>query len=713
MTATPPTPPLPASRAPKAPAETRAGRRHLAPLLGALLTLVAMAAAGQDGLPLSDEHRKWLEEEVIYIISARERDAFQKLQSEAERAAFIAAFWQRRDPEPLTPENEFRIEHYERIAHANSRLSGETAIPGWMTDRGRTYIQLGPPDERETFAAVPGLYPAELWFYLQRDEFLLPPLYILFFREYAAGPYIQFHHLLHEPEELMPAQSFSIGESRAEAFETLQEISPQLAHASITMRADRGVTASLLQPEMEQLQTQTLLSDIARAPHRTLDTGWVNGADAARGLVESEYLFNFVPSTGIARVLPGPRPGSWFTHYAIEIEPQHFTLAREEDGNEYFTRFEVQGEVTAADGEVVHDFAATPFLRLSESELQGVGARPFAYRGMFPLIEGAFRFRLILKNQARTEYTVFEDDITVPAGTGSFLSRPSLLHGLPDETPGAYGTWATGAARLLPNARGIAAVGTVITAAVSATGHDRVAFRVSRWSAAEEEPATEPALLEEEVAVADGLAVWPARTGGWDSGRYRITARAGDRERTATFDLNARGRVAIPWGLTDSFNAEAPGAIPAALAEQWLRAANHDRARTLFETALAEDPNLARARLVLGRFALDDGRPRDAARLLEPALAQHPDDVRILRVLGDAHRESGNASRAAELYERSLPHQAPDPALLNALAWSLATAGETARAIPYLEQSLNLHPEQPEIRELLASLRSQGSPGGP
>ena len=692
-------------------------------LLAAFLLSVPLAvpltAAGQDRFPLSDEHQKWIEDEVVYIISDREQDAFEKLQSEAEREAFIAAFWRRRDPEPLTPENEYRTEHYRRIDHANLRLGGETAMPGWLTDRGRIYIQLGEPEERETFASIPGLYQTELWFYLAREEQLLPPIYVLFFREYNAGPFIQFNHVIHQPEELLPAQSFSVGESRAEAFVTLQEISPQLAHASITMRADRGVTASLVQPEMEILQTQTLLSDINRAPYRLLDTGWVTGGEAGRGLVESEYLFNFVPSAGLARVLPGvlpsvlpgPAASPFFVHYAIEIEPQHFTLAREEDGNDYFTRFEVTGEITTPEGEVVHDFVVTPFLRLTESQLQDVGARPFTYRGVFPLIPGEFRFRLIFKNDARTEYTVFEDDLRVPDREPT-LSRPWLLHAPPQsaEEP-ELRAWLAGDAQLVPNGRGVVAVGTLLRAVASAIGHERVVFRVIPWNAADESGAMGSPLLEEEVAVQGGLALWQAPTTGWDSGRYLLSVSADDKPRMVTFDLNARSRVAVPWGLSDSPDTKSPGAVSAALGEQWLRVGDHERGRAMFEAALAENPNLGRVRLALGRFALDDGDPRAAVRLLEPALAQAPEDAMVLRVLGDAHRESGNHTRAAELYERSLALQAADPALLNALAWSLAATGENARAIPYLEQSLTLFPEQPDVRELLAALRSGPSPG--
>ena len=680
-------------------------------LLAAFLLAVPLTAAGQDRFPLSDEHQKWIEEEVVYIISDREKDAFERLHSGAEREAFVAAFWQRRDPERLTPQNEFRTEHYRRIDFANLRLGGETAIPGWMTDRGRIYIQLGEPEERETFSSVPGLYQTELWFYLQRDEYLLPPIYVLFFREYNAGPFIQFNHLIHQPEELLPAQSFTVGESRAEAFVTLQEISPQLAHASITMRADRGVTASLVQPEMETLQTQMLMSDINRAPYRLLDTGWVTGAEAGRGLVESEYLFNFVPSAGLARVLPGPAANSFFVHYAIEIEPQHFTLAREERGTDYFTRFEVTGEVITPEGEVVHDFVVTPFLRLTESQLQDVGARPFTYRGVFPLIPGEFRFRLIFKNDARTEYTVFEDDLRVPDREPT-LSRPWLLHAPPQSVEELdLRAWLAGDAQLVPNGRGVVALGTPLRAVASAIGHERVVFRVIPWNAADESGATGSPILEEEVAVRGGLALWQAPTAGWDSGRYLLSVGTDDKPRMVTFDLNARSRVAVPWGFSDSPDTESRGAVSAALGEQWLRAGDHERARAMFEAALSENPNLGRVRLALGRFALDDGETRTAVRLLEPALAQAPEDAMVLRVLGDAHRESGNHARAAELYERSLALQAADPALLNALAWSLAATGENARAIPYLEQSLSLFPEQPDVRELLAALRSGPSSG--
>jgi GWxTD domain-containing protein len=92
-------------------------------------------------------YQKWLNGDVVYIISDEERKAFQQLNTDEERGKFVEQFWLRRDPTPGTPENEFKEEIYRRIAYANEHFASN--VPGWKTDRGRIYIQYGPPDEVE------------------------------------------------------------------------------------------------------------------------------------------------------------------------------------------------------------------------------------------------------------------------------------------------------------------------------------------------------------------------------------------------------------------------------------------------------------------------------------------------------------------------------------------------------------------------------------
>jgi GWxTD domain-containing protein len=94
---------------------------------------------------LETPYRKWLNEDVAYIITDEERAAFKRLQTDEEREQFIEQFWLRRDPTPDTVENEFKEEHYRRIAYANEHYP--SGIPGWKTDRGRIYITYGPADE--------------------------------------------------------------------------------------------------------------------------------------------------------------------------------------------------------------------------------------------------------------------------------------------------------------------------------------------------------------------------------------------------------------------------------------------------------------------------------------------------------------------------------------------------------------------------------------
>ena len=120
--------------------------------------------------------KKWLNEEVVYIISDEEKKAFKTLATDEEREQFVENFWLRRDPTPDTEENEFREEHYRRIAYANDRFA--SGIPGWKADRGRIYIEYGPPDEIDSHPSggtyerpyeegggTTSTYPFEQWRY--------------------------------------------------------------------------------------------------------------------------------------------------------------------------------------------------------------------------------------------------------------------------------------------------------------------------------------------------------------------------------------------------------------------------------------------------------------------------------------------------------------------------------------------------------------------
>ncbi len=126
-----------------------------------------------------DYYKKWLQQDITYIITPEEKSVFEALTSPEEKERFIEQFWHRRDPDPRTAINESREEHYRRIAYANERYT--SGLPGWKSDRGRTYIVHGPPDSIEMHAGgryrrpswegggTTSTYPFEVWWYRHID----------------------------------------------------------------------------------------------------------------------------------------------------------------------------------------------------------------------------------------------------------------------------------------------------------------------------------------------------------------------------------------------------------------------------------------------------------------------------------------------------------------------------------------------------------------
>ena len=133
-----------------------------------LLYVIAPVGMAQQSYRQKDEEKRdlykdWLQKDVVYIISSQEKDVFRKLTTDEEKDRFIEQFWRSRDEDPVTASNEFRDEHYRRLAYANENFGA--GKPGWKTDRGMIYIKFGPPDRRET-------NPTGTRYYRTRQELL-------------------------------------------------------------------------------------------------------------------------------------------------------------------------------------------------------------------------------------------------------------------------------------------------------------------------------------------------------------------------------------------------------------------------------------------------------------------------------------------------------------------------------------------------------------
>jgi len=135
-------------------------------ILVLVIGLTSFQAVGQHrARELSPEYRKWLSEDVRWIMTTAERKEFLALSSDEQRAQFVVAFWERRNPTPGSKENAFKEEHYRRMAFANEHFAA--GMEGWRTDRGRIYVVYGPPDSIVAKKPQEGQdFPYEVWTYV-------------------------------------------------------------------------------------------------------------------------------------------------------------------------------------------------------------------------------------------------------------------------------------------------------------------------------------------------------------------------------------------------------------------------------------------------------------------------------------------------------------------------------------------------------------------
>ena len=688
-----------------------------------LLALVCGLAAAQD--TVAPRHRAWLEEEVVYIIAETEREAFLRLEGEDLRDAFIEAFWERRDPNPTTAENEYREEHYDRIAYANEFYGRDTGRAGWRTDRGRFHIVLGPPRTKEDFSHSGALYPAELWFYNDpalREHGVPPFFYLLFFRRFGAGEMRLYSPvedgpwaLLIQPEPFLQGDFRQVTEA---AFDLLHEISPELASSALSFRTDEGTNFG----DVRAFGTVSLLDEIYRAPTYGIDTGYAERFDF--GTVESDYLFNYVPSAGFHHVLPGP--GGYYLHWAIEIPNESVIVVRDPAIGRYGAVFIASIEISALDDPetVLYDDRAESFFAVSEEEAAALG-QPFLFRGVVPVIPGSHHLRIIVRNRAcpsrdeeecRRAYTLLEGPVEVPelqfetpALTDPVLAYGSdLLGGDP-----LYRGYRFGRRSIRPNPSSVFATGTtlyLLSEPLNAPEDARVEWTVAPDPAAlfREEP---PAPVGGTVAAhgdRDGPLVLSQPLAGLPGGRYvagvRLLDGAGRELSRREVPVQISPRAVLSRPLVDGglgeIRPELAGAPELVRARQWEAAGNPAMARGFAEEAYRVGPNFVPARELLAAYLLDGDDPAGAAALLGPVFEAHPDRYDAARRLGEARVRTGDFEAALAPLVRALELRAPDADLLVLLATTHLVLGEEESAGRFLDEAYALDPENERVLAL-------------
>lgn len=211
---------------------------------------------------------------VRYIITSEERKIFLEL-ADSEKGDFREEFWRRRDPDLTTEENEFKMKYFQRIEEANKLFRG--SVPGWLQDRGRIYILIGPPTERYVYPMEASSKPREIWYYgpfpvvfiddMGTGDFRLQTLSVAHTLELNKAQY-DFQEMARPKENYF---DFVVRIQKSEENEVMVEIEIDLKDIWFTGGKDRLETTILLSLELRNAQGDVLISEKKEYPVRILE----------------------------------------------------------------------------------------------------------------------------------------------------------------------------------------------------------------------------------------------------------------------------------------------------------------------------------------------------------------------------------------------------------------------------------------------------------
>jgi len=370
---------------------------------------------------LATPYKKWLEEEVPYIITDEERSAFLQLQTNEEREQFIEAFWQRRDPTPDTVENEFKEEHYRRIAYANERFS--SGIPGWRTDRGRIYIMWGPPDEIESHSSgstynrpmsegggQTTVYGFDDWTY-HYMEGIGQNITIEFVDPTGTGEY----HI-----SLDPGEKDAMAHVPGGGPSMLEQMGLSTQAARFT-RTD-GSTAPLGPAGTSALDSQdefTRLERFAKVqappPVKFKDLEEVVSSRILRNQISFDYRFDFLRITGDTILVP----------VTVQIQNKQMTF-RERDGIQSAS-LNLFGRISSMTGRVIQTFEDVIQRDFPDSLLEPSLKGFSIYQKAVPLRPGLYKLDLVIKDVNSGNVGVVNTRLAVSPIPDDKLEASSLI----------------------------------------------------------------------------------------------------------------------------------------------------------------------------------------------------------------------------------------------------------------------------------------------
>jgi GWxTD domain-containing protein len=676
-------------------------------------------AAAQERLRPKDlppKYQDWIKL-TSYIIRDNELDVFLTLTNDRDRDIFIEAFWRIRDPTPGTPQNEYKEEHLKRFQEANRKFRYGSAREGWMTDRGRIYIILGPPLSTQYFAGGTDTYPAEIWSYYGDVSKGMPTHFeLVFFQWRNAGEMKLYDPVADGPGRLIidTAESERLMASDYEAmYDRIFQVHPDLARVCLSIIP--GEIPYGFQPSID---TPIFMAAIYDSPKKGLNDSYATHFRNYKGIVSTEYLTNYIDCASSVGVFYDLATGTYFCDFALV--PERLSVDYYEPRSEYYCNFQI--DVNLRDGDdIIFQYSKEYPLSFNEQQLREAEGMGVCLADSFPAIPGKYLLTVLLRNTIGKEFSILERNVEIPSSSGPpRITGPTLGVRMGDIRAGVHLPFQTGTKKINVDPKSTYAATDDIAFLFNVVGLTRdlwnggsleIAVNGSAGTAPFEKSYTIP--LSEHPFRQIMAFSQEIRAGEVPPGYYDLVLSLKDgqgnvlHDQKGNFIISPISVMSHPLVASRAFDMTNSFMFQYMLAEQYERAGKFDLAAAAYRKAYELNPSYTQKIPDYASFQLKRGSAEEALALVETiaddsglAFQYHFLKGRALLALNRNDEALLSLQEGNKIYNS-------DAGLLAALGTCYHRLGEKERALAALKASLSLNPEQAEVKALIAEIEKK------
>ena len=357
------------------------------------LLLCSLPAVAAKNPPLPPRYEHWLNQEVNYLITNQEQKAFVRLLTDHDRDAFIENFWAIRNPDPNSPSNAFRDEHYRRIEYANSHYGTPGMNDGWRTDRGMVYITLGPPQQQRPYPNTMNLQPMEIWFYQDPARALAPYFYLLFFKRSAAEDYKIYSPYIDGPEKLINSTN-AVNDPPTALKIIKNDLGNEVANISLSLFPNEPVDNKA---GTRTLESDVLINNIRN--YRNLPSNvdlLANRRALLQGVTHRVLLGQ--DYSDLTALATRDTENQASIHYLFRLlNPADFVLGKDATQRTYYS-LSIESQLLGADDKVIYTDKQELHEYLTAEQVDQLQTRPLAISGRLAAIPGKYQLRVDVTN---------------------------------------------------------------------------------------------------------------------------------------------------------------------------------------------------------------------------------------------------------------------------------------------------------------------------